>query len=187
MGEMNWVDYSFIAIVIASFLFGAFRGLVREGLSLATWILAFVLTLRYGPLLADQLKSSIQTETLRFVVGYAACFFGILLTGAIISMLVSWAIRGSGLSGVDRTLGAGFGLLRGLLVVVAIVMVVGITDNRREDWWKESQLAPELVPAADQLQALIPESWLAYLRPRELPPPRRPSPSPAPPSFPKPR
>ncbi len=184
---MNWVDFTFIAIVIISFLFGAFRGLVREGLSLATWILAFVLTLRYGPVAADQLKASIQTETLRFIIGYAACFFGILLAGAVISMLVSWAIRGSGLSGVDRMLGGGFGLLRGLLIVVALVMLSGVTDNRRESWWTQSRLGPELIPAADQLQALIPESWLAYLRPRELSQPRKPlSTAPGPSPFPKP-
>lgn len=180
---MNWVDYSFAGIVVVSFLFGAFRGLVREGLSLATWILAFVLTLRYGPELADRLKASIEVANLRLIVGYVVCFFGVLLVGAVLTLLISLLIRGSGLSGVDRMLGAGFGLVRGLFVVVAVVMLVGTTGNDDGSGWRHSQLVPKVQPVADQLRALIPESWLSYLRPRELPPvvpERRPAASPFP-------
>lgn len=176
---MIWVDYTFIAIVVASFLIGAFRGLIRESMSLATWILAFVITLRYGPVVADRLKASVDTESFRLIAGYALCFFGVLLAGALLTLLVSLLIRGSGLGGVDRMLGAGFGLLRGLFVVVAIVMVVGTTEARNDSAWKRSVLVPPLVPAADQLRALIPESWLAYLRPHEPPPVPRTSPSPS--------
>ncbi len=179
LGGMIWVDYTFIAIVFASLLIGAFRGLIRECLSLATWILAFVLTLRYGPEVADRLKASIGTESLRLIAGYALCFFGVLLAGALLTLLVSLLIRGSGLGGVDRMLGAGFGLLRGLFVIVAIVMVVGVTEARNEAWWKHSVLVPALIPAAAQLQALIPESWLSYLRPQVLPPVRKSSDPPA--------
>ncbi len=168
-GRMNWVDFTFIAIVIVSLLFGVIRGLIREVLSLVTWVLAFVIALRYGPDVAVWLKPSVTGETLRGIIGYVLCFFGVLLVGALVTLVASLVIRRSPLSAVDRTLGAGFGLLRGALIVVGLVMTVGASAMKGEVWWRQSQLVPTLKPAADQLQALIPEQWLAYWRPHESP------------------
>ncbi len=162
---MAWLDFAFLGIVLLSILIGAFRGFVREALSLATWILAFILTLRYGPLLSLKLESSIHALAARIAIGYALVFFGVLLVGAILTYLIGILVRSTGLSPVDRMLGAGFGVLRGGLLVIALVMVAGITALHEQPWWQQSRLAPQLQPSANQLQTLIPRSWLTYLQP----------------------
>ena len=49
-------------------------------------------------------------------------------------------------------------------IVVALVMLAGLGALGREPWWKQSILVPQIQPLANQLQALIPGQWLAYLR-----------------------
>jgi len=165
---MAWIDYTFLCIVVVSLLIGLFRGFVREALSLATWIAAFAVALRYGPIVAEQLGSSISAPALRVALGYGLVFFGCLIAGSIMTYLCWMLVRTSGLTPVDRTLGAGFGLIRGALLVVAFVMFAGLSGLHEAPWWRASRLAPELKSSADSLQSLIPENWLAYLRPSSV-------------------
>lgn len=169
---MGWVDYLFIAIVLVSVLLGALRGFIREALSLLTWILAFVLALGYGPSLAPRLSGWIEFPEVRTIAADVLVFFGVLLVGAIVIRLVSLLIRGAGLAPADRMLGSGFGLLRGVFIVIAVVMLAGLGTLQQEPWWKQSVLVPQVQPLADGLHALIPARWLAYLQPP--PPPKAP-------------
>ena len=167
---MTWVDYVFVGIVLISVLMGALRGFVREALSLATWIAAFVVALRYGPEIAERFKPTISSVPIRIAAGYAVPFFLILLAGGLLILLISWAVRGVGLAPVDRMLGSGFGLLRGALIVVALVILAGMTAAGRESWWRESILVPQIQPVAKDVQGLIPARWFAYLQAQQAPP-----------------
>lgn len=164
---MIWVDYVFIGIVLVSVLVGIFRGLVREALSLAVWVLAFVLTLRFAPLLAEHLQASIKTGPVRTVAAYAIVFFGVLIVGSLVTWAISHLVKGAGLGSIDRTLGGGFGLARGIFILAAVVLLAGTSAAKQEPWWKESVLVPRIEPLARGLHALIPEQWLAYLVPRD--------------------
>ncbi|MBV8063441.1 MAG: CvpA family protein [Nevskia sp.] len=170
---MAWLDYVFVGIVLLSVLWGALRGFIREALSLATWVAAFVLSLGYGPQFAEQLRTTIASDPLRLVAGYAIPFFGVLLVGGLLIWIIAWAVRGAGLAPLDRMLGSGFGLLRGGFIVLALVMVAGFTSLGREPWWRQSQIAPQIQPLAREFQALIPAHWLAYLQAQQ-PAPRGP-------------
>ena len=166
---MAWVDYVFLGIILVSVLMGALRGFIREALSLATWVFAFVAALRYGPEFAERFKSAIDSVPIRTVVGYAVPFFGVLLVGGLLIWVVSWAVRGAGLAPVDRMLGSGFGLLRGGFIVVALVILAGAPAVGREPWWRESMLVPQIQPVANDVQGLIPAKWFAYLRAQQTP------------------
>ncbi len=168
--RMAWVDYVFVGIVLLSVLWGALRGFIREALSLATWVLAFVLSLGYGPGFAEQLRPTISSDPLRLLAGYAIPFFGVLLVGGLLILIISWAVRGVGLAPLDRMLGSGFGLLRGGFIVLALVMVAGFTALGREPWWKQSEIVPQIQPFAKEAQALIPARWLAYLQSQQAAP-----------------
>jgi membrane protein required for colicin V production len=161
--RMVWVDYVFLAIVLISLLLGALRGFIREALSLASWVAAFVVALRYGPDCMVRLKSLIGSPAIRAVAGYCLPFFGVLLAGGLLILLIGWAVRGAGLAPVDRMLGAGFGLLRGGFIVVVLVMLAGMSAPGRQQWYRQSILVPQIQPVANQLQALIPPHWIAYL------------------------
>lgn len=168
--RMAWVDYVFVGIVLISVLWGALRGFIREALSLATWVLAFVVSLGYGPEFAEQLRPTITSDPLRLVAGYAVPFFGVLLVGGLLIWIISWMVRGAGLAPLDRMLGSGFGLLRGGFIVVALVIVAGFTALGHEPWWRQSQIVPQIQPFAKEVQTLIPAGWLAYLQAQQAAP-----------------
>lgn len=163
---MIWVDYCILAVTLLSVVVGVLRGFTRETFSLLTWVLAIGLTLIFGDMVSDALQSTISIPSLRIIAGHAACFFGGLLLGALITMLFVEAVKNSRLANADRTLGAGFGLLRALVLVGAFVMIADNMGGREERWWQRSMIVPRVEWLAGSLQVLVPESWLKMIRPQ---------------------
>jgi membrane protein required for colicin V production len=164
---MIWLDYAFLVVVLLSMLVGVLRGFVREALSLVTWILAVILALRYGALLGEEFRPSIHSLPLRVAAGSAAVFLLTILAGSLAIWLVGLLIENIGLRPADRMLGAGFGLLRGLALVVIAVLLLGLTTMREGSAWRASLLRPKIEPLAAEVRRLIPDSWLAYLQTQE--------------------
>jgi len=160
---MNWVDYAFIGTVVFSMLLGIWRGLVREAVSLAALIAAFLITGLYAPEVGRWLDSAIDSPLVRGVTAHILVFVAVLLAGALVTWLLSKVVNAAGLSGFNRLLGSGFGALRGLLIVTAIVLLAKVSLLGREPAMQASLLRPQLSPLADNLQAVIPPSWLAWL------------------------
>jgi membrane protein required for colicin V production len=72
-------------------------------------------------------------------------------------------IRKSGLGFVDRFLGGIFGAARGMVVVLAFVLIAGLTALPRQDWWQNAALAPALAAAAMAASPWLPEAWAQKL------------------------
>lgn len=163
---MIWLDYCLLALAFVSVVVGALRGFTKEVLSLVIWVMAFGLAWLFGDFASDQLKNLVSIPALRTVAGHALCFFGGLLVGAIISMLLVETVRNSRLASVDKTVGAGFGLLRALLIAAAFVMVADNMGARGERWWQQSMVVGKLEWLAKGLEVLVPEAWLQAIRPQ---------------------
>ena len=86
-------------------------------------------------------------------------FIAALVLGALVAWPLASVIRKSGLGFVDRFLGALFGAARGAVVVVAFVLIAGLTSLPRHDWWQNAALAPLLVAAALSLAPWLPSAW----------------------------
>ena len=113
---MNWADYCIIIALVLSVLMGLWRGFIGEVIALACWVLAFWVAWTFGAQLAAQF-TSITLPSARLLLGYAICFIGVLIVGALVGFLMRKLVATSGLSGSDRMLGMLFGLLRGLAIV----------------------------------------------------------------------
>ncbi|GGO76071.1 hypothetical protein GCM10011348_02410 [Marinobacterium nitratireducens] len=142
---MNWADWTIIAIIAISGLFSLKRGFVREALSLATWIAAFVVARLFTAPLANLLKDGIDTPSARIAVAFAILFLATLIVGALVSALVAALVQATGLSSTDRILGVGFGIARGGLLIVVMVALLGITPAVEDPWWQESRLIPHFI------------------------------------------
>lgn len=169
--RMIWVDYCILGILALSVLIGLLRGFVREVLGVATWVLAILATYLLGDTTAHALDAYIETPAVRLAAGYTLVFLFSLLLGAVVTHLVALLVRDGPIAAIDRTVGAGFGLVRGFVVLVVVVMIAGTTAARDDRWWRESTLIPLLVPFADAARPLVPERWLALLRPQPVPSP----------------
>lgn len=155
---MAVADLFFLAVVIISAVIGLFRGLVREALSLAAWILAFVIALRFGPQAAEYLTPYVSVPSVRLATAYSVLFLATLILGAIINFFLGKMVRATGFSGTDRTLGLCFGVARGIAILVIAIMLARLTVVRDDPWWKDSVFILYLEPWAEQLQGWIPEN-----------------------------
>src|SRR5690349_9886503 len=129
---MIWADWFLLAALVVSILIGVIRGSTREVLGLISWIIAIIASLLLAPSAVGWLEPHISTPSLRIAGAYALVFLAMLVIGATVTSVVSMLVRKSALSGVDRMVGGGFGLVRGVLIGVVAVWLVGLTPARQD-------------------------------------------------------
>src|SRR5258708_25527980 len=157
---MNPLDRAVIGIVALSAIFAFARGFVREALSIVAWIGAAAITL-YGfnwvyaqvePRIHDRLLSQLVTGFWLFIISLVALT---IMTG-----IVARAVRATGLSPIDRTLGFIFGLARGafLVCLAYLLLVRSVQPSDWPVWIREAKSEPYLHEGADVLRGFLPES-----------------------------
>jgi membrane protein required for colicin V production len=160
---MTEFDYAVLGILVLSALFAAWRGLVREVLALAGWVAAFLAAVLYSGNVATMLSPSLGGSGLRYLAAFALVFVGTLIVFALIAWALSKFLRAIGLGFLDRFLGAVFGLARGLLIVVALVLFAGLTTLPKRDWWREAMLARPLETAVLAFKPWLPLGFARQL------------------------
>jgi len=160
---MASTDWILIAVLTASMVLGAWRGLVYEVLSVLGWIAAFLMAQWFAPDVAEQLPMQNSDQTLRYAAAFVLVFIGSVFLAGLISALMKKVISVVGLRPVDRVLGALFGLFRGLILLLALSVVVQMTALQESDWWLESQGGPMLMTLLKGLRPMLPEKFGAYL------------------------
>ncbi len=172
---MTAFDVVVLAVVALSALFAFARGVVRELIALATWVVAFVLAFAFAAQAAALLPGLDAHPEGKHVLGFALVFVGVLVAGALVAHLLAKLVHAVGLGFVDRVLGALFGLARGAAIAVLFVLVAGLTALPRQEWWQNAWLAPVLVTAALSLRPWLPAAWADRLDySRQGRPPARP-------------
>ncbi|MGH8457286.1 MAG: CvpA family protein [Stenotrophobium sp.] len=163
------MDWCIVAVFVISILVGVLRGFAHEILNLLTWVLAFVLAAVFGHMLADVFAAHINEPAVRVGCAYAILFIGGLLFGAILTHLLTDWISNSMFSNVNRTLGAGFGFLRGVFVITVFVLCASTMGSKQDRWWHQSIFVPQFEVLANLLKPVVPASWLDMLRPGAVP------------------
>lgn len=148
---MNWADWVILAILVVSSVISLKRGFVKEALSMANWVLAFVIAIFFHEQLAVVLEGQITTPSLRQMVAFGLLFAATLIVGAMVNYLLGELVRMTGLAGTDRTFGMVFGLVRGFVIVMAILIFLPgiVTTVESDPWWRESAFIPHLVGFED--------------------------------------
>nr|WP_216818823.1 CvpA family protein [Gilliamella sp. A7] len=139
---MNWVDFTIIGVIILSALISIIRGFVKEALSLISWVLAFFIASRFYMYITSYL-TYFDSDVIRIAVAIAILFISTLIVCAIVSYIIGELVQKTGLSSTDRILGICFGVLRGILVVAAVLFFVDtFTPLSQSPYWVQSQLIP---------------------------------------------
>lgn len=159
----EYLDIGILVLIVLSALIGLIRGLVKEALSLVTWVAAFGLSMLYVKPLAANLPFAVQSEVVRMGIAFAIIFFGMLMIGATINHLLSTAVSSIGLGKVDHVLGGIFGIARGGLVITLLVLLMGVTAFPKQAWWMNSLFIPWFEKAAVVVNGMIPENFSSYL------------------------
>ena len=143
---LNALDLLLIGILLVSLIWGLFRGLVREVLALGSWVLAGWLTWRYGAVLGDYLMTWLSSERLSYFAGLVGVFIGSLVAFTLISRVAYKQFRISGLTAMNRILGAIFGIARGVVVSTLLLFGAQFSPATEANWYKDSELAPYFAP-----------------------------------------
>lgn len=139
---MTIFDYLVLFVLICSVVISMLRGLVKEILSLLGWIVAFVVANAYGEMLAQWLPDAIPGSTARLIVAFLALFIGVRILMGLLSMTLDAVIKAAGLTLADRGLGGLFGFARGVLIVLAAVLLCGMTAMPQQPFWQNALLSP---------------------------------------------
>ncbi|MDG1814136.1 MAG: CvpA family protein [Porticoccaceae bacterium] len=141
--DIATADWGIVGIISLSGLISLVRGFVKEAMSLVIWIAAFAVAMNFKEPAADLLVNFIALASIRQLAAWGGLFIGTLLLGAMVNFLLGKLVSSTGLSGTDRTLGLVFGVFRGLLIVLALVIILPqAVPVDKDPWWLASSLIP---------------------------------------------
>ncbi len=135
MAALDWI---FVGVLVASLLLGLWRGLVFEVLSLLTWLGAFVLAQWLALDAAQFLPMRGSSDTLRYAAGFALVFVATVMLGGLVAVVFKKLVSSVGLSPFDRALGAVFGMVRGVLLLLVATLLMAMTPMKSSAAWHES-------------------------------------------------
>lgn len=160
---MTIFDYLVLFVLICSVVISTLRGLVKEILSLLGWIVAFVVANAYGAGLAPLLPDVIPGETARLIVAFIALFLGVRILMGLLSLAIGALVEATGLSLADRGLGGLFGLARGIVIVLAGVILCGMTDIPKQAFWQQALLSPIAETGARTVKPFLPAAMAQHV------------------------
>ena len=160
---MTAFDYFVLGIVGASVVISIMRGFAREVLALAGWVIAFVAANALSTTVAGTLMPFVSEPSVRGLTAFVAVFVITLIAMSLIAMLVARLLKSAGLGLEDRLLGGFFGLARGLLIVMLIVLLAGLTALPRQPAWNEAMLSPPLEALAGAIKPWVTQTLSRYI------------------------
>ncbi|MCL2346201.1 MAG: CvpA family protein [Desulfobulbus sp.] len=152
---MTIFDYVTLAVIGLSLVFGLWRGVIGEMIALVAWIAGIFAAIEFGQEAGQALLPGVGDPAVRALGGCVVVFLGVLLAMSLVRLAVRSMVKALGLTVSDRLLGMVFGLARGILVMMFLVGLGGMTAAPKQDWWRRAALAPPLETAV-----LIARPWL---------------------------
>ena len=150
---MTGFDFAILTILLVSLLLGLWRGLVYEVLSLAGWPIAFMLSKLFANSIMPLLP--LQQEAMRIAVAYIVVFAAALIVWGVLVWLLVRLVKAVMLGWLDSVMGGLFGVLRGVLVILALVWLAGLTHIPERPFWRGAKISK----TAEDI-ALLTKSWL---------------------------
>ncbi len=149
------VDIGFVVVVVLSCLIGAYRGFVRSLLSVLSWVVAGWVTWKFGAVFEFLLSDFDLGPAMQTILTHLGVFFIVLFLMSVLSHILAGVMSSDALAGVDRTLGAAFGVVRGVVITLIIAVAGAYALGFDEPIWQESFALPILEPWVQDIQSAI--------------------------------
>ena len=137
MAGLNGVDVAILSVTLLSCLFGIWRGLIKEVLSLLTWVAALVVARVYSELLAGFMVNLIQSPTGRYVTAFTLLFIVTMMLGTLLIHFMSKLLT-----------------ITGVIIVLVIMFITGLFISETEQW-QQSTLIPYGVAMIEWSRVLV--------------------------------
>jgi membrane protein required for colicin V production len=159
LARLGWVDWALLAVLLLSIAVGVWRGFVFELMSLAGWVVAWFAAQWLAPEISPHLgfmgeSGSLPVHAAAFALG----FVGVLLAWSLLARLLRLLLHATPLSVPDRLLGGGFGVLRGVALLLVVATVVSFTPAAQSQAWRVSHGAHWLGLSLQAVKPLLPQA-----------------------------
>lgn len=161
---MTWIDYVVLLILGVSVLISFWRGAVRELFSLLGWVAAWLAAVNFAEQVAALLPSAIVQPNLRLLAAYVIVFFVVVVSTIMLGIMLSTVLKAIGLGVFDRLLGGMFGLVRGLVIALVLILAAGLTPLPQAEPWRNSMFSPVFEAAGVQARAFLPDQLAQHIR-----------------------
>lgn len=164
--QLNNLDIVILIVIGISALIALSRGLVKEVLSIIGWVLATLAVIYLLPVLMPFAKQYISSGILAGVTTAICILILFFIVWIYTTAGIVGKIRSSKLSGLDRTLGLFFGIVRAMLLVVLFYILVSwmIPEDKQSETLRGSKYFQIAGSFAKPIEELIPESTLELIR-----------------------
>lgn len=141
---MTSFDYAVIVIVSLSVIVSVMRGLLKEVLAILGWVVAFYVAKTYSSQILPMMPVEIPTESLRMLASFLVLFVATLIVSSLLAIALASIFKKMDLGWLNRSLGALFGLVRGVLIIGIIVFLAGLTSIPQDARWRNAMLSSPL-------------------------------------------
>ncbi|HSW07243.1 CvpA family protein [Aquabacterium sp.] len=163
MAALGWVDMVLLGVLLLSVIVGLWRGLVFELMSLVGWVVAYVLANVYTPEMSGYVRIGEPGSALNQGAAFVVAFILVLVVWSLLARLLRLVIHATPLTFIDRVLGAGFGVLRGVVLLLVAATLIAFTPAARSPEWTASQGAVWLGVALQGLKPMLPAEVARHL------------------------
>jgi membrane protein required for colicin V production len=159
---ITYIDPIVVIVVVVSAIYATYRGFVSETLSIFAWAAAAFATLFFGPKLAPIARGLLSSPVLGVMLGYAAIFLVVLIPLSFLSFRFAQSVKNSAVGTLDRSLGAAFGVVRGLAIIglAYIAFTTVIPVRSQPDMVANAKTLPVIQVSAQALLSLVPDQHL---------------------------
>lgn len=161
---MTGLDIFVLILMGGAAVLGFLRGFVQEALSLGAWILVVIGVRTLHTPITDRLIGPVGSDSGASVLAFASIAIVTYALGRWIARSIGARSRKSLLGPIDRVLGFGFGMVKGLigatllyLLVVLVYDSIYSADEPRPEWLAESRTYPLLNASGNAMVDLVQE------------------------------
>ncbi|WP_397592858.1 CvpA family protein [Sphingorhabdus sp.] len=165
---MTALDIIVLFLLGSGAVFGFLRGFVQEALSMIAWVLIILAVYMFHTPATAALAEAVGSDSGAAVLAFLALVIVIFAVGKWIAKSIGAKSRKSLLGPIDRVLGFGFGMLKGLIIATLffLLFVMGYdlvygADTGRPEWMTSSRTYPLLNASGEAMSEFVREQRLA--------------------------
>ena len=152
---MDTLDWLLMILLAYSVIRAVVRGFFQEAFALGGLIFGFLLACWFYRNLALELQGLITSTSIAELAAFLLILAGTMILASLLGKLLRRTASAIGLGFLDRLLGAAFGLIRGSILGVALLLAV-TAFLPSAPWVENSHLAPYFLRAAHAVSFVMP-------------------------------
>ncbi|MGC6404261.1 MAG: CvpA family protein [Candidatus Comchoanobacterales bacterium] len=164
----SWFDWLLFSGVFFSMVLGLWRGFVRESLAIVAWVLGVMLVLNYVDDVSSLLASWIHVASIRLIISGLLLLIMMFVCVQLVKKMMLWIVEKAGIKSLDRVLGGGFGVARGVMIGLLVTVLTARVGFADEAWWSKSVVVPMMVKLNDKIVDYLPshlvDTWKSYIQ-----------------------